>query len=253
MHPIFIPSKNRVENSKTIEHMEALGKQCTVVVESEDYEAYSAKYPNQNFLVLPLSNMGISFVRNFILQAARLSGYEWFWMIDDDIQNFFVREGTKMVKQDFNVLDKAEEIFMALPDVAQASLEYQQLAWSATSEYRLNTYNDVCVCINTKLTSGLNYREYVSLKEDRDFTMQIIKSGKQVCRVTRYAFGAPKNGSNKGGLKEEYDTQGRELLCSQRMIELWGNDVCRLHVKDDGRPDVKINWKAINSTQISLF
>lgn len=251
--PIFIPSKGRAGASKTIEQLLAHGQEIRVVVEPQDEESYKAAYPGSILTILPENNKGISFVRNWILEHCRNVGIEWYWMLDDDISNFYHREGTKMLKDDYTVLIKAQEIFTKIPKIAQASLEYQQIAWSASKDYTLNSYQDVCVCINSKRTGNIIYREYVNLKEDRDFTMQIIKSGFDTCRVSLYAFAAPKNGSNKGGLKEVYDTEGREKICSERMIELWGDSICRLNIKEDGRPDTKIMWKEIRKTQTSLF
>lgn len=46
-----------------------------------------------------------------------------------------------------------------------------------------------------------------------------------------------------GGLKEAYDESGRELASSLAMVELWPG-VCEYREKPDGRPDVKINWRA---------
>mgnify|MGYP000889766874 CR=1 FL=1 len=62
------------------------------------------------------------------------------------------------------------------------------------------------------------------------------------------------NGSNDGGLKEIfYDQSGREAECSRRMIEKWPG-VCTANVKEDGRPDVKINWKAVGQPNVnSIF
>ena len=253
MKPILIPSKGRANKCKTALLLGNLPN-LFIVVEQQEHELYlkneDLKY--YNFIILPENDKGISYVRNYCLQWAYKMGWDWFWMIDDDINNFYKRENGKLIK-DNNSLFQAEQIID--DKTAQISLEYQQFAWCANKDYILNSYNDVCVCINTKVCKEKNikYRPYVNLKEDRDFTMQIIKSGYNVKRYTLSAFGAPKNGSNEGGLKDMYDNRSNELTASKRMIELWGEDICRLNIKKDGRPDCKIIWKNINKKQLNLF
>ena len=105
---------------------------------------------------------------------------------------------------------------------------------------------------NTK-TFGLRYRPYLEGKEDRDFAMQVIKHGEKTARTTIYAFTAPANGSNAGGLKETFYDLGKEKTCVGRMVEIWGQNICVPITKDNGRNDVKILWNKINDTQIQMF
>lgn len=246
---IFVPSKNRVQNARFLQKF--LNNDFIIVVEPQDYEAYNKVYKG-NFIVLPDNNQGISYVRNYIRNHAEENALKSYWMIDDDVSDLYHREGTKMVKDTLGVLRKAEEEFI-FQEVALGSLEYQQLAWSASKPFVFNSFCDVCVWVDVEKTKGLRYRPYAEGKEDRDFAMQVIKSGEQTARTTLYAFAAPANGSNAGGLKETFYDIGKELQCVDRMIELWGDKVCQPIVKKNGRRDVKINWKEINSTQNYLF
>ena len=47
-------------------------------------------------------------------------------------------------------------------------------------------------------------RYTIGTKEDRDFCIQAISNGLKTGRLTTYAFSAPQNGSNKGGLTKKY-------------------------------------------------
>ena len=255
IHPIYVPSKARPNNCSFISACAYSGHIINVVVEPQDYEAYKERYPHHNYIILPENNRGIAFVRNFIKMHAGSMAHEWYWMIDDDVTNFYRRENKKMVKSTMGeALGAVQRMVDEQPNIGQAALEYQQLAWSAEKDFKLNGYCDVCVLINSDRTREIAYRDYVSMKEDRDFTMQIIKSGADTLRCTTFGFAAPKNGSNAGGLKEiAYDVAGRERVAVDRMVELWGEDVCVPFVKPDGRQDVKIRWKNIRSAQTSLF
>lgn len=252
MKNIFVPSKNRVNNSKLIQLAVEQNIPINVVLEPQDEAMYRDKFPDLNYLILPKNSGGITYVRNWIKQYTEDNGFETYWQLDDDITSFYHREGTKMIKDTFEVLLLASIGFLE-NGIALGGLEYQQLAWSSTKEYVNNSFCDSCVYVDNVMTKGMRYREYVEGKEDRDFAMQVIKAGQKTARTTLFAFAAPANGSNAGGLKEIFYDLGKEETCVGRMVELWGNEICVPIVKDSGRKDVKIYWKKINSPQTSLF
>lgn len=242
---IFIPSKGRSAPgmAKTAINLTDQGLPFNLVVEPQEAEAYKASYSEANILVLEESNQGIAYVRNAILKLARGFGYGSFWMLDDDITAVYRQVLGKNVKSTFeDILGAAERLFYTIPEAAQGALEYQQFSWSAKKPHVLNSYCDVAVWIHVKRTLHVNYRPFVNLKEDRDFTLQVLFSGYNTCRASQLGFSAPKNGSNPGGLQEFYAQSGRELEAVKRMCSLWPEYVTR-QTKSDGRIDCKINWK----------
>jgi len=249
---IFIPTKNRIDNSTLLKFAEGTTQKITAVVEPQDYENYKIKYPNFNYLVLPINNGGITYVRNYIKEYTENNSIHNYWQLDDDLTGLFYREGTKLIRTDFDALKQAQQQFKN-NEIALGSLEYRQFAWSANKEMVLNSFCDSCVFVDNTKLFGLRYREYVEGKEDRDFAMQVIKLGQTTGRTTLFAFSAPANGSNAGGLKEIFYDLGKEKVCVQRMIELWGENICIPIIKDNGRNDIKIHWNNINTNQITLF
>lgn len=247
MHQIFVPSRGRAHTSKFLQMVHDSKETCTVVVEQEDRATYMAKFPQLSFLTLPESNMGITYVRNFIKKYAEDNSIYKHWMIDDDLSAFYIRLGARMVKTPFNeVLKKAEQQFGK--GFGIAALDYQQLAWSATYDLIKDGYAEVCVLTDNTKTFGMRYRLEAEGKEDRDFAMQCIAAGYGTLRSTLYAFAAPANGSNSGGLKEIfYDIDQRENQCVESMISLWGNEVCYRQIKPNGRIDLKILWNKITA------
>lgn len=238
LFPIFIPSRGRANNCKTAELLASEGVNVCVVVEPQEAEAYKAF----TCFVLPENNRGIGYVRQYILDCARRNNLSWFWMLDDDIRSGFLVKNRLCIKSKLHeVLLSAQDIFSEVKGCAQAALEYQQFAWSQKEPMKMNGYCDVAVCINVERTKAINYRPHMDLKEDRDFTLQILSRGYRTVRATHCAFAAPKNGSNKGGLQAEYARAGREAEASKRMVEAWPG-ICSLNTKPDGRQDVKIDW-----------
>lgn len=251
--PVFIASKNR-HTGKTMQLLRADSIPFTLFVEPQDdaaYRAHFADYYQASVDVIPENDRGLAYVRQVILHEARRrkrNGQEacpWFWLLDDDIESFYQTVDRKTIKTSArSALVSAQALFAGLPDVAQAGLEYQQFAWSATKPVVFNSYCDVAVCIHVERSGLAAFRPETDLKCDRDFTLQLISQGYRVAKVQQYSFSAPKNGSNAGGLKEAYGTNGREAASSEAMCQLWPG-VCEYKAKPDGRPDVKINWRAM--------
>lgn len=245
MYPIFVPSKNRVNNASFLNLCAIDNIRAIVVVEKEEYLAYVEKYPTMEFIQLPLSNKGITYVRNFIKTYASNHGMGHYWMIDDDVTGVYKREGTKLHSISISELPDLSTLNAPI-----SSLEYRQFAWSAKHPVITNSFCDSFVFINTQLAGRVYYDVTVEGKEDRDFAMQCIKKGMNTYRTTEYAFAAPANGSNKGGLKETFYDAGKEEACALAMCAKWGDSVCTKIVKPDGRHDVKIHWDMINKNTL---
>ena len=241
--PIIICSKGRPETCRVPEDLPVI-----LLVEPSESEAYAnviAAHGTQDLISLAIlteDDQGIAYARNQALHMARLRQYEWFWMLDDDISAYAVTDGGKNVRVNAaQALQRAQEALRAYPDAGQIALEYQQYAWSSKSRWKLNSYADVAVAIH--VASAPRYRPEANMKEDRDFTLQVIASGRPVVRDAMTSFAAPKNGSNVGGLWPDYHTEGRERGASEALAALWPGIVSVI-TKRDGRVDAKVNWSA---------
>jgi hypothetical protein len=69
-----------------------------------------------------------------------------------------------------------------------------------------------------------------------------LSSGRDTARPCWLAFGAPTNGSNKGGLADTYAEDGREREDSLALERLWPG-VVEYREKKNGRSDAKIHWR----------
>lgn len=252
MKNLFVPSKKRYNSSKLLNLATKYNIYLNVVVEPQDYENYKQFYPNFNYIILPINDGGITYVRNFIKSYAEQNQIPYYWQLDDDISSFYYREGTKLISSNFDVLLKAQNQFIK-NEIALGALEYRQFAWSANKDIIENSFCDTCVFVDNTKLKNLKYNNYVEGKEDRDFAMQVIKNNFKTGRTTLFAFSSPPNGSNTGGLKEIFYDLGKEEICVARMIEIWGENICNIVIKPNGRKDVKINWNKINTSQILLF
>jgi hypothetical protein len=239
IYPIYIPSKGRPENT-TGQLLTQAELPFTLVVEPQDAPAYLKHWSEGRLMILPRDNQGIAYVRNQIIAQNK----HWYWMLDDDLTGFFETRNRRNVRITASIaLGLAQQITVGL-GATQIALEYQQYAWSARREYVLNGYCDVCVAIDGSKARLFRYRAEANLKEDRDFTLQLLSCGYRTARVSTVSFACPKNGTNKGGLYDQYQA-GIEREAVNTMVRLWPG-VCFPQTKPDGRYDVKINWKAFS-------
>ncbi len=236
--PIFVASKGRPHSSTARLLIEA-GLHFTVVVEPQDKHIYR----DYSIATLERNDGGLAFVRNWVKDHVDEG---WYWMLDDDIEQFYETKNHRNHRVTAKeAIRGAESCFSNDKMVAQAALEYQQFAWSATKQIKHDGYCDVAVCIHAGRTRMCHYRQEVELKSDRDFTLQILANGYRTARVCKYSFSTAKNGSNTGGLHAVYSVDGKEAEDSRKMCQLWPG-VCTPIRKNDGRQDVKINWRAMS-------
>lgn len=241
--PILIPSKNRPK-PPTVALLQEHGLSYTLFLEPQDWAKYPDDVKGPCAQKLSENDRGIAWVRNKALEFARAKKWAWYWTLDDDISFFGEAKNRKIHrKHPKEVLLKAQKLFQSTALCAQGGLEYQQLAWTQRKEHTIG-YCEVATAINTERTKGIRYREEMNLKEDRDFTLQILSCGYLTVRACMLCFGAPTNGSNKGGLHDEYKA-GKEKAAVDRMVKAWPG-ICKPVVKTNGRYDLKINWRAFH-------
>lgn len=255
MNPIFIASKNRAKRNYLLEQLEKNNLEFYYFIEPQEIEKYIGIISMKNIISIKENDMGIAFVRQFMLDYAIKNKINRYWLLDDDITGFYFRVENKMIKKNILILKKVEEQF-SQQDYGVFALEYRQFAWSANKDIIENSYMDTCVNVDAKKAKekGIKYRP-LTFKSDRDFGMQFIYHNCKIARTTLYAFSCPQNGSNKGGLYDEYNyKQGiKEKQAVEQLLEYWGSEIVKPIIKKDGRNDAKIYWKKINNKQETLF
>lgn len=240
---IYIPSKGR-PNCKTYSML----KEChydgaIVVVEPQDKDKYKSAGIT-NLLVLEKNDKGIGFARQSILQHARKSKEEWFWMLDDDITGMFVWNGQKLVKYGaLAVLTLALQEAQKMPNLAVAGLDFRQFAWSHKGKPIKNTQVCAAVLINTKRTSLLSYPNH--LMEDRDFCIQAILSGYETVRFTKYAFNTPPMGKEEGGCQMMSNRPKEMKRAVKALCRKYGEENISPYKKQNGWYDCRIKWKKL--------
>lgn len=250
MTDFYVISKGRADSMSTSAILSSAGIRHRVVVEPQEAAAYrAAATSHAEIVVLPKSEQGIVFVRQFVLELARGRAKDCrrFCMMDDDLKGVGTVRANRCVKGDGGLLLKAADIFER-SGLAQMGLQYNQYAWCAKSAFTCPCHCDCVSFFDVERTRQANYDPYVAMKEDWDFSLQVLRSGGMTGVFNRIWMSVPTMGTNGGGLADLY-RQNRDFEAARRLRAKWGGELVKLTKKSrDGRTviDTKVNWKAFN-------
>jgi hypothetical protein len=204
-YPIYIPSKGRSEKNPTIEMLSKEGIEFFVVVEPQDFEAYSAKYPS--VLCMPENNRGLGYARNFCRNHSVKIGATHHWQFDDNIRSLMVRSSTKNVRSPAApLLRYIEKVMDDHENIGACGLKYHIFAFAAR-----NTID-----LNKQLSSGILVKNSIpcfwndSIVEDTDFSLQILFAGYCTMLFNKILIEKIATGVMKGGCTDStYKGTGR--------------------------------------------
>ena len=105
-YPIYIISKGRAYNPLTAKLFEKANINYLIAVEPQEKDEYVKALGKKRVLVLPFSNLGLGSypARNFCWEHAKINGYKYHWMFDDNFLMFKKWVNSKRVRIE-NILD----------------------------------------------------------------------------------------------------------------------------------------------------
>lgn len=214
-YPIYIVSKGRAESRLTSKALEEMNVPYQIVIEPQEYEAYSTYIHPDKILILPFSNLGQGSIpaRNWIWEHAIKQGAKRHWILDDNIRKF--DRLNRNVKSYFTsgiCFKLAEDFVDRFKNVALAGFQYAMFAprkEKLKNPFILNTRIYSCILIK----NDIPYRWRGRYNEDTDLSIRVLKDG--WCTILFYAFLAEKKATMqmKGGNTDElYQGDGRLLM-----------------------------------------
>lgn|GEM_PF-2720780 len=207
------------------------------MVEPQDEKSYVESYSCGVF-TLPNNNQGITFSRQYILDLARTMNYEWFWMMDDDINEFGKVFKGKTQRMDASILFNATAILKRYKS-SLYSMELRQFAWSS-AELKRNRSVMQCVMFNVPRCKNINYDKNIKIREDYDISLQSIFKAQGTIKTAKYYYGIADMKSQSGGMEQWYneDFEKEEV---RKLCKKYPGLVEAVYKKN--RHDVKINWR----------
>jgi hypothetical protein len=242
--PIFIPTKGRANKSLTSRSLTALGVPHTLVVEEQEraeYEAVHGENPLVSFLTLDpdyqraydtcdrygsTKSKGPGPARNFIWDQAIKLGFEWHWVMDDNIQGFWHYHENRLIRLgDGTGIRAMEDFTIRYDNVAMAGPNYYMFVTRKAKypPFVINTRIYSCALIR----NDVPFRWRARYNEDTDLSLRLLKAGWCTIQFNAFLQWKPKTQLTPGGNTSEfYEKEG--TLAKSLMLARLHPDVARV-------------------------
>lgn len=220
--PLYIPSKGRSQYMITSRVLTSLGLKHYIIVEPQEVKDYIDAVKKFNLLAqiveLDMSyknkyelcddfgltkSTGPGPARNFAWDHSIKNGYDWHWVMDDNIQSFQRLNKNLRVKVNNGAIFKAMEDFvLRYKNIGMAGPNYRMFAPQRQKlpPFSVNTRIYSCNLIR----NDLPFRWRGRYNEDTILSLDMLKA--KWCTVQFYAFLQDKMGTQliKGGNTDEF-------------------------------------------------
>ncbi len=239
-YPIFIPSKGRADKSMTVDLFKKNNIPYQIVVEPQDEDQYQSMYGAAHILTLPKNDQGIAYSRCWIKEFAAEHNYIRHWQFDDDIRQIRrYHSGKRMPCPADSALTAIEDFTDRYENIGIVGIRNQAFA-DKTRPFLLNKQVYGCVLIN----SALPYK-WRLLREDTDFSLQVLSGGWCTVLVNQFMFETTTSGSTKGGHNDTFyiEEDGR-INAVRELQRAWPHLNIKL-IRRAGRPtqDLSHIWR----------
>ncbi len=238
--PIYIVSKGRFKNNPTSKALLDMGVPFFIICEEHEYDDYCYLVGRKRVLILPQKykdeydtfwddddpRTGPGPARNFAWDNAIESGYDWHWVMDDNILSFQrYHENMKRRCSDGTYFRACEDFVLRYDNVGQAGLNY--------TTFVEQSKNNPSIIINSRIYSCLLIRNDTPFRwrgrynEDTDLSLNMMKAG--WCTIQFNFFLQEKVTTQKlrgGNSKEFYDKEGTKK--KSQMLEDMHPDVAKV-------------------------
>ena len=224
--PLYIPSKGRHEYMVTSKALSKMGVRHYVIAEPQEVDAYRRASSGLlcDIIELDLSfkenyelcdSLGLSKstgpgpARNFAWEHSKALGFDWHWVMDDNLQYFARMTRNERIKTNSPAMWRAMEDFvLRYKNVGMAGPNYSMFAFGASKLPPFITNTRIYSC--NLIRNDLIYRWRGRYNEDTILSLDMLKAG--WCTIQFNAFLQGKMGTQvlKGGNTDEfYHAEGK--------------------------------------------
>lgn len=262
--PIYIVSKGRFRQRLTARALETMSVPYFIVVEDQEFDSYASVIDSKKVLILDktyqrdyvtlddlgdIKSKGPGPARNFAWDHSIALGYDWHWVMDDNIRKFCrLNENLKVQVADGTVFRCMEDFVLRYQNVGMAGPNYRYLAKRKQNlpPFIKNTRIYSCNLIR----NDLPFRWRGRYNEDTDLSLKILKAS--YCTIQFNAFLQDKMTTQtcKGGNTDDfYAKEG--TLPKSRMLVKAHPDVANL-VWKFRRPHHHVDYRSFKSLALVL-
>ena len=224
--PLYIPSKGRHEYMVTSKALSKMGVRHYVLAEPQEVDAYRKASEG---LLCEIVELDLSFkenyelcdslglskstgpgpARNFAWEHSKTLGFDWHWVMDDNLQYFARMTRNERIKTNSPAMWRAMEDFvLRYKNIGMAGPNYSMFAFGASKLPPFITNTRIYSC--NLIRNDLIYRWRGRYNEDTILSLDMLKAG--WCTIQFNAFLQGKMGTQvlKGGNTDEfYHAEGK--------------------------------------------
>jgi hypothetical protein len=189
--PIYIPSKGRAANALTPRLFNRIGVPYRMVVEEQQRESYEKHFAPESLITLdPIYQRnyetldefgdtkpkGSGPARNFIWEHSISEGWEWHWIMDDNIREFCrYHKNARVPFSDGTPIRAMEDFTTRYKNVAMAGPNYYMFLPSREKAPPFITGTRIYSC--NLIRNDLPFRWRGRYNEDTDLSLVMLKAG----------------------------------------------------------------------------
>lgn len=245
--PIYIPSKSRAKIARTPAALDRLGLDYRIIVEEQQFDEYAEHHDRDRLLVLdrrfqdeydPCEKddgrpKGAGAARNFAWAHAIELGFDWHWVMDDNIELFArLNKNERIPVGDGQIFHAMETFVLRYTNIGMAGPDYWMFAPSRApaTPFVLNTRIFSCNLIR----NDLPFRWRCRYNEDLILSIDLLKAGWATVLFKAFLQYKLPTQQLGGGNTEAFYAKEGTLRKSQQAVRVHP-DVVRL-VHRYGRP-----------------
>jgi len=244
-YPVYIISKGRSDIALTAKNFEKANVDYLIAVEPQEYDLYCKSLGVKRVLKLPFSNLGLGSypARNFCWEHAKLNGYKYHWLFDDNIKGFVKWINGKRKKWDeistglLYIEQNAKKTNVDISGFEEPNFVVK--VPKVPFKYNCHVYSAMLI------KNDLPYRWRLKYNEDIDLCLQVLHNGGTTSSCIYYmadkvSTAQKMKGGNQTDLYKGNDPK-KNLLKAKMLEAVWPQytkTVIRF-----GRHHHLINWK----------
>ena len=264
-YPIYIVSKGRWESRLTSKTLELMNVPYFIVVEKKEYKKYANVIDKKKILVLDKKyqdnydtcddlkeknkSKGPGPARNFAWDHSIHNGFDWHWVMDDNLRDFYrLDKNIKFRMRSGVCFVVMEDFCLRYSNILMAGPNYEMFVPRKEKKPPFIINTRIYSCNLIKNSTPFRWRGRYN--EDTDLSLRILKMG--LCTVQFNAFLQDKMPTQKmigGNSKEFYNNEGT-LNKSKMQVKLHP-DVSKLAWKFN-RWHHHVNYKLFERNKLKL-
>jgi hypothetical protein len=239
-YPIYVVSKGRWKSRFTVKALEDMNVPFHLIVEKDEYDNYAEVVDRSKILITPEKynkeydvfwddddpRIGPGAARNFAWEHSIERGYDWHWVMDDNLDAFHrLTDNLKSEVTSGTIFKCMEDFVQRYENIAIAGPNYYSFckATDAVPPFVKNTRIYSCLLIR----NDIPYRWRGRYNEDTDLSLRVLKDGWATLQFNAFLQGKVTTQRMSGGNHEQFYSQDGTYLKS-KMLEDMHSDVAKV-------------------------